>query len=63
VNVANVVSHHDGADGSYDLVTPLAWDVGRVVSQHLTFEGETFLCWDRHPPGLAGDYLLWFRKG
>jgi DNA modification methylase len=62
VNVANVVTRHEGADGSHDTVTPLAWDVGRVVAQHLTFEGETFLCWDRHPPGLAGDYLLWFRK-
>jgi len=54
VNVANVV-----ADGH---VTPLAWDVGRVVSEHLTFLGETFLCWDEHPPGLAGDYLLWFAR-
>ncbi len=52
VNVANLVT-----DGQ---VTPLAWDVGRVVSEHLTFLGETFLCWDVHPPGLAGDYLLWF---
>ena len=43
-------------------VTPLAWDVGRVVSEHLTFLGETFLCWDVHPPGLAGDYLLWFSQ-
>ena len=54
VNVANVVT-----DGH---VTPLAWDVGRVVSEHLTFLGETFLCWDQHPPGLAGDYLLWFTR-
>ena len=53
LNVANVV--HD------DMVTPLAWDVARVVGAHLTFLGETFLCWDTHPPGLAGDYLLWFR--
>jgi DNA modification methylase len=59
VNVANVVT--PGRDG--DVVTPLAWDVGRVVGQHLAFQGETFLCWDEHPPGLAGDYLLWFRKG
>jgi len=54
VNVANLVT-----DGH---VTPLAWDVGRVVSEHLTFLGETFLCWDVHPPGLAGDYLLWFAR-
>ena len=58
VNVANVVT--PGQDG--DVVTPLAWDVGRVVGAHLAFQGETFLCWDEHPPGLAGDYLLWFRK-
>jgi DNA modification methylase len=58
VNVANVVT--PGADG--DVVTPLAWDVGRVVGAHLAFQGETFLCWDEHPPGLAGDYLLWFRN-
>jgi len=54
VNVANLVSG--------DSVTPLAWDVGRAVSEHLSFRGETFLCWDRHPPGHAGDYLLWFRR-
>lgn len=58
VNVANVVTR--SATG--DVVTPLAWDVGRVVGEHLAFQGETFLCWDEHPPGLAGDYLLWFRK-
>lgn len=54
VNVANLAVH--------DHVTPLAWDVGRTVSRHLTFLGETFLCWDEHPPGLAGDYLLWFGR-
>jgi DNA modification methylase len=59
VNVANVVTPGLGGD----VVTPLAWDVGRVVGAHLAFQGETFLCWDEHPPGLAGDYLLWFRKG
>jgi hypothetical protein len=36
--------------------------VGRVVSESMSFRGETFLCWDEHPPGHAGDYLLWFRK-
>jgi len=54
VNVANLVTG--------DVVTPLAWDVGRVVSAHLSFRGETFLCWDEHPPGHAGDYLLWFQR-
>jgi DNA modification methylase len=58
VNVANVVTSHEG----HDVVTPLAWDVGRVGSEELTFLGETFLCWDVHPPGLAGDYLLWFTR-
>jgi DNA modification methylase len=59
INVANVVTSGPGGD----VVTPLAWDVGRAVGAHLAFQGETFLCWDEHPPGLAGDYLLWFRKG
>lgn len=54
VNVANLATG--------DVVTPLAWDVGRVVSTHLAFRGETFLCWDEHPPGHAGDYLLWFQR-
>lgn len=54
VNVANLASG--------DVVTPLAWDVGRVVSRHLRFRGETFLCWDEHPPGHTGDYLLWFER-
>ena len=58
VNVANLVS----ASPSGDVVTPLAWDLGRVLAEHLVFRGETFLCWDRHPPGHAGDYLLWFAK-
>ena len=46
-------------DGEVDIDPRL---VGRVVAQHLPFLGETFLCWDEHPPGLAGDYLLWFRR-
>jgi len=54
VNVANLATG--------DVITPLAWDVGRVVSEHLSFRGETFLCWDEHPPGHAGDYLLWFQR-
>jgi DNA modification methylase len=54
LNVANLATG--------DVVTPLAWDVGRVVSESMSFRGETFLCWDEHPPGHAGDYLLWFRK-
>ena len=60
LNVANVVTHDAG--GAQDVVTTLAWDIGRVVGQHLRFLGETFLCWDEHPPGLGGDYLLWFAR-
>lgn len=54
VNVANLATG--------EVVTPLAWDVGRAVGAHLSFRGETFLCWDEHPPGHVGDYLLWFRR-
>lgn len=55
VNVANVVAR----DGR---VTPLASDIGRVIAEHLTFLGTTTLRWDKYPAGVAGDYLLWFRK-
>ena len=54
LNVANVVHH--------GVLTPLAWDVARVVSRHLTLLHETFLCWDRQPPGITGDYLLVFAR-
>jgi DNA modification methylase len=54
VNVANLYTG--------DHVTPLAWDLGREVARHLAFRVETFLCWDEHPPGHAGDYLLWFQR-
>jgi DNA modification methylase len=55
INVANVIS----AGGE---ITPLAWDVARGVSRHLTLRQETFLCWDRHPPGLSADYCFAFQK-
>ena len=54
LNVANLFTG--------DHVTLLAWDVGRVVGERLRFIGETFLCWDSHPRGHSGDYLLWFRR-
>lgn len=54
INVANVVSE--------GVITPLAWDVARGVSRHLTLRQETFICWDRLPPGLSGDYCLAFQK-
>ncbi len=55
INVGNMV------DGG--VVTTLAWDLAREVSEHLTFVRETFLCWDQQPEWLTGDYLLVFRSG
>jgi tRNA G10 N-methylase Trm11 len=45
-----------------DTVTPLAWDVARRVSAHLTLRQDVFLCWDEPLPGLGGDYCLVFQK-
>ncbi len=50
VNVANIVSD--------DVMTPLAWDIARVISKQLTLRQETYLCWNRQPPGISGDYCL-----
>lgn len=55
VNVANVEEQ--------GVITPLAWDFARVVSRHLTLIHETFLCWDRQPEGISGDYCLIFQGG
>jgi DNA modification methylase len=46
-----------------DTITPLAWDIARVVSSHLTLRQEVFLCWDRQPEGISGDYCLIFQRG
>lgn len=54
VNVANIKVG--------DAVTPLAWDVARVVSAHLAFSQEVYVCWDQQPAELTGDYCLVFRK-
>jgi DNA modification methylase len=54
VNVANVRTG--------DTITPLAWDIARVVGQHLTFRQESFLCWDEQPAGVSGDYCLVFQR-
>ena len=54
VNVANM-----RVDGR---MTTLAWDVGRVISAHLTLCQEVFLCWDQQPPWLTGDYCLVFQR-
>lgn len=54
VNVANIA--HLGT------VTTLAWDIGRVVSRHLRFRQEVFVCWDQPPPDLTGDYCLVYER-
>ncbi len=53
LNVANIVSD--------TVVTPLAWDVARVVSRQLSLRQESFICWDRQPPGITGDYCIVFQ--
>lgn len=47
-----------------DTVTPLAWDMARVIAEvpALEFRGETYLEWDEPPDWLQGDYCLIFRK-
>jgi DNA modification methylase len=57
VNVANLRYQ--------DEVTPLAWDLARVLSglPGLTFCGEIYLDWDEPPHWLQGDYCLVFRNG
>ena len=55
VNVANI--RYGGPD-----ITPLAWDVGRVLSDVLHFEGEVVVCHDVDLPHLTNDYCLVFRK-
>ena len=54
VNVANIETG--------GVVTTLAWDVARAVAAHLTLRQETFLCWDRQPEGITGDYCLLFQR-
>jgi tRNA G10 N-methylase Trm11 len=54
LNVANLVTG--------DTVTPLAWDVGERVGEHLALRQDVFLCWDEQPPGMSGDYCLVFQK-
>ncbi|WP_326553984.1 TRM11 family SAM-dependent methyltransferase [Micromonospora sp. NBC_01813] len=54
VNVANM-----RIDGQ---TTFLAWDVGKVISAHLTLCQEVLLCWDQPPAWLTGDYCLVFQR-
>jgi hypothetical protein len=41
-------------------VTTLAWDIGRVISQVLHFEGEVIACWDEAGSGYDHSYCLVF---
>jgi hypothetical protein len=41
-------------------VTTLAWDVARVISQILHFEGERIICWDEYGYGYDHSYCLIF---
>lgn len=52
VNAANIT--HRG------VLTPLAWDLARVIGRHLTLVQECYLAWDSLPPDITGDYLLVF---
>jgi len=54
INVANTVEA--------GVMTPLAWDLARVVSRHLRLLQECYICWDRQPPGISGDYCLVFQR-
>ena len=55
VNVGNPIA----TDGT---VTPLTSDVAEVIDEHVPLMGVTTLLWDQPPPGLDGDYLLWFAR-
>ncbi|HIT76013.1 MAG TPA: site-specific DNA-methyltransferase [Candidatus Avipropionibacterium avicola] len=52
VHAANLV--HDGE------VTPLAFDLTRVISRQLRFRGEITVAWNGAPEWMTGDYLLTF---
>jgi hypothetical protein len=56
VNVSNIKR--------WDGFTPLAWDVWRVLSQVLSFEGEVVVCWEDsdHVFGYDHEYCLIFRN-
>jgi hypothetical protein len=54
INVANLATG--------PTITPLAWDVARAVARHLVLRQEVFVCWDRQPAGISGDYCLVFQR-
>ncbi len=41
-------------------VTTLAWDIGRVISEVLHFQGEIVVCWDKYGYGYDHSYCLVF---
>lgn len=53
LNVGNPVA----TDGS---VTPLAADIAGAIDRRIPLLGITTLRWDEPPPGIDGDFLLWF---
>lgn len=56
VNVANMKR--------FDGITTLAWDIGRALSDVMTFEGEVVICWqdDENVFGYDHEYCLVFRN-
>ncbi len=44
------------------VLTPLAWDLARVASEHVVPTGESILVWDEAPPWMSVDYLIVFEK-
>lgn len=54
VNAANIWQN--------GLLTPLAWDIARVVGSPLTFVQDCYLAWDSQPADISGDYALVFRR-
>jgi SAM-dependent methyltransferase len=55
LNVGNPI----GVDGT---VTPLAEDIAGAIDRYVPLLGMTTLRWDEPPPGIDGDYLLWFGR-
>lgn len=54
INAANIRSGNT--------ITPLAWDIARMLRKHLAFRCETYLLWDDPLPFISGDYCLVFQK-
>lgn len=54
INVANIRAPFG--------TTLLAWDVGRIVADHLDLEEELPIHWDRQDPMISQDYCLVYRR-